>query len=276
MQKLDRLVWAEGFSGTCHGLRLGVRFTDPEAGAEIRTRLPPGWRDRRSPFVEHLYSVVVGGAGTRPGVRRLHVAYAGSVQFARTAQWPELLDALEDDLRMYVAERARRRVFVHAGAVGWRGSAIVIPGRSFSGKSSLVAALVRAGAEYYSDEYAVFDGHGRLHPYPIPLSLRSADRKEHWRAEADALGGVVGQRPLPVRLVALMPYRAGDARPPRRLSRGEGVLALLEHTVPARHDPPTVMATLKQVVSMATVVKGTRGEASAAASELLERVEAIG
>ena len=42
--------------------------------------------------------------------------------------------------------------------VTWgRGRAIVIPGRTFSGKSTLVAELVRAGATYYSDEYAVED-----------------------------------------------------------------------------------------------------------------------
>jgi hypothetical protein len=65
-----------------------------------------------------------------------------------------------------VAENARRWIFVHAGVVAWRGQAIVIPGATQSGKTSLVAALVRAGAEYFSDEYAVFDARGRVHPLP--------------------------------------------------------------------------------------------------------------
>lgn len=49
----------------------------------------------------------------------------------------------------------------------------MVPGRTLSGKSSLVLALVKAGADYYSDEYAVFDGSGRVHPYSKPLSRRS-------------------------------------------------------------------------------------------------------
>jgi uridine kinase len=41
---------------------------------------------------------------------------------------------------------------------------IAIPGRSFSGKTSLVTALVRAGAVYYSDEFAVIDRDGLVRP----------------------------------------------------------------------------------------------------------------
>jgi len=68
----------------------------------------------------------------------------------------------------YIALWARRRVFVHAGVVAWQGRAVLIPGRTLSGKSWLVRALVRAGAEYYSDEFAVLDARGRVHPYPLP------------------------------------------------------------------------------------------------------------
>jgi hypothetical protein len=31
-----------------------------------------------------------------------------------------------------------------------------------------VAELVRAGATYYSDEFAVLDSRGRVHPFPRP------------------------------------------------------------------------------------------------------------
>ena len=72
---------------------------------------------------------------------------------------------------VHVANYAPDRVFVHAGVVAWRGRALVLPGTSFAGKTTLVAELVRAGAIYYSDEYAVLDEQGRVHPY----SARSAD-----------------------------------------------------------------------------------------------------
>src|SRR4051795_2847365 len=38
-----------------------------------------------------------------------------------------------------IPDRSPRRVFIHAGVVGWNGGAILIPGASFSGKTRLVA-----------------------------------------------------------------------------------------------------------------------------------------
>ncbi len=39
-------------------------------------------------------------------------------------------------LRLTVAEFAVGKVFLHAGVVGWKDKAIVIPGKSFSGKTN--------------------------------------------------------------------------------------------------------------------------------------------
>src|SRR5205814_1107286 len=74
-------------------------------------------------------------------------------------------------VRIVVGENAVDRVFLHAGAVGRKGRAIVLPAESFKCKSTLVAELVRQGAEYYSDDFAIFDDHGLLHPFPRTISL---------------------------------------------------------------------------------------------------------
>ena len=55
-------------------------------------------------------------------------------------------DVVESWDQLAVATLAKELVFVHAGVVGWRNRAIVIPGRSLSGKSTLVLALVVAVA----------------------------------------------------------------------------------------------------------------------------------
>ena len=70
-------------------------------------------------------------------------------------------------VRILVAEWTRSLVFIHAGAVGWRGKAIVFPGNSFFGKTTLVAELVRRGAAYLSDEYAILDENGVVHPFAV-------------------------------------------------------------------------------------------------------------
>ena len=47
-----------------------------------------------------------------------------------------------------------------------------MPGLSFSGNMTLVRAVVEAGAVYYSDEHAMLDEVGRVHPYARPLPFR--------------------------------------------------------------------------------------------------------
>jgi len=189
----------------------------------------------------------------------------------RTTALEGLCEPLASDLQLYVAEAARRRVFVHAGAVGWCGRAIVLPGRSFSGKTTLVAALLQAGATYYSDEYAVFDGHGRVHPYPTLLSIRQGSAHPH-KCPPEALGGRPGVKPLPVGLVVVCAYRPGARWQPRVLSPGRAVLALLANTISARRQPQRALATLQQVVCHATVLQGRRGEATEVAAALLEKM----
>jgi hypothetical protein len=272
MEKIDRLGWVAGMSFISYGVRFGLRVNRPEALHELLAYLPGDWQPARSPVVERMYSLLIGGPGPRPNVRRFHLLYGNAERLARTLEFAALCEALETDLQLYVAAAARRRVFVHAGVVGWHGQAIVIPGRSFSGKSTLVAALVRAGATYYSDEYAVVDAQGRVHPYPKPLSLRDNGTTQGKKYAVEELGGRSGRKPLPVGLVVVSVYKAGARWRPRRLSPGQGELALLAHTVSARRQPETVLATLQQVVSHAPVLKGTRGEATEMVEAILQHV----
>jgi hypothetical protein len=189
---------------------------------------------------------------------------------ARADTLEEVLGVLETDLQMYVAERARGRLFLHAGVVGWKDRAILFPGRSLSGKTRLVAALVRAGATYYSDEYAVLDSRGRVHPYPTPLSLRRPGWEGPRKVAVETLGGSIGIRPLPVSLVLVTRYRAGGRWRPRRLSPGQAVLALLANTVAARRRPAAALATLRRVVSHALVLRGVRGPAERMVRPILQ------
>jgi hypothetical protein len=165
---------------------------------------------------------------------------------------------------------ARRRVFVHAGVVGWQGKAIIIPGRSMSGKTSLVTELVRAGATYYSDEYAVLDMFGRVHPYPEPLAIRNDSFKQK-KLRPEEIGGITGIKPLCVRQVVVSRYQTGARWRPKMLSAGQAVLELLANTIPARRKPEVVIPTLREVVLEATTFKGVRGEARDTARLILEQ-----
>jgi hypothetical protein len=209
-----------------------------------------------------MYSVIAGGDGPERNLRLFNLVYANANRVARTPELDQAIDAFESDLQLYVAETAPRRVFVHAGVVGWRGMAIVIPGRSFSGKSTLTVEMVKAGMTYYSDEYAVLDAEGRVHHYARPLSIRENGHLEKPKKyKVESLGGRPGAKPLPVGLVVVSKYKPGAKWRPRQLSAGEGALALLANTVSARREPRAMLATLQKVVSRAPVLKGQRGEA---------------
>lgn len=176
-------------------------------------------------------------------------------------------EELLGELELWVAEHAVRQVFVHAGCVVWRGRAVVLPGRSMAGKSSLTAALVRAGATYYSDEYAVVDARGLVRPYARPLSIRPYDGSGARRVPVTALGGAAGRGPAPVGLVAHLRYDGSPAI--RDVSPGRAVLHLIDNTVPARRRPRAVLTALTAAAQGSLALDGTRGDADETAALLL-------
>jgi len=270
MKKIDRLVWAAGFCGTCFGVRIGVRANTPQALETLRALLPSMcWRYSTSPVVGHVYSYIEAGPETRPGIKHYNLLYYGAIRAARTLDPKELADFFEGNLQMTMAQFAPRHVFVHAGAVGWRGRAIIIPGSSLSGKSTLTAALVRAGATYYSDEYAVFTSQGRVVPFARPLQLRQPDGSPMKKVPAESLGGTVGVRSLPVGLVIETTYRSNCHWRPRRGTTGQGALALMSHAVPIQRRPAAAMRILSRVAQTACHLKGARGEVDEVAARIL-------
>ncbi len=272
MEKIDRLGWAAGISFVSYGLRIGIRASSPEIMDRIASVLPPGAKPARGPRVGRLYSLIVSGTKVGSNVRRFNILYGDTVRLARSKDTDPVLEALERDMQLYVADYARRRVFVHACVVGWRGRAIVIPGSSMSGKSTLVRALLRAGATYYSDEYAVLDERGRVHPYPRPLAMRQDGGRPAKKILPEDLGGTTGVRPLPLGLVVVTSYRPGVRWRPRTLSPGRAVLELFAHTVSARRDPERALATLRSATAEPMLLKGARGEAEEVAEAILDRL----
>jgi len=266
---MDRLGWAAGFSFLSYGNRIGIRTNDPDLMDRMLDLIPPGWEPVRSRFVDRLYSVLVPRNGGSSRFRRLNLVYGDLERIARTPALDDALALMEGNLQIYTAALAKNRVFVHAGVVGWQGRAIVIPGTSFSGKSTLVMELVRAGATYYSDEYAVFDRRGRVHPYARSLSIREKTTGQTERFPVGSLGRVAGVEPLPVGLVVASMYKPGAHWLPRTLSPGLAILALLSHALPARRQPKMSLEVLQRAVKRARVVKSPRGEAREVVDSIL-------
>jgi hypothetical protein len=268
MDKIDRLGWADGISLKAFGVHVGIRVNEPDVLPRLHAILPPTWTPGGT-IVERLYSLRV-GKSSAANVRYFNLAYADARQIARDVNLDAVVQAIESDLHLHIAEAAKRRVFVHAGVVGWRGQAIVIPGPSFSGKTTLVREFIGAGATYYSDEYAVFDQRGLVHAFPRPLQIRvdASGRQEKWQPER--WGGFTGKPPLPVGLVLVTEHKAGARWRHRELSPGAGALALLGNTVSVRRQPEKALDMARAVASRARIRGGVRGEASEVVSSVLE------
>lgn len=244
-----------------YGVIGALNASRPELLDRARSVLPPGWTPANG-------AVPPGGRFSIAHHNGAIEVRVGDTAQIRTVDLDVALAVLDAQVRAYVSLQAPERIFVHAGAVANDGGAILIPGLSFSGKTTLVAALVHAGATYYSDEYAVLDEHGLVHPYPKPLSIRAGARRGTDHA-VTTLGGEAGTDPLRVALIAVTSYRPGARWNPQRQSPGAGAMALLSNTVPARDRPAQALAAIRQAAASAAVLEGERGEAAETAAHLL-------
>jgi hypothetical protein len=266
-----------------YGVRITVCANSEDLLAHTDAFLPPGWTPADDPAAEpdqdDGYRLDVITADTPDDSHRLGIlseedgaysVYSGTSRVLEGQNLALSLVVLDGQIRLKIAAHAPDHTFIHAGAVAHAGKALIMPGNSFAGKTTLTAALVRLGATYYSDEFAVLDGDGLLHPYAKPLSLR---REDQWQVDQDveSLGGVAGHEALPIRLVALTYYEPGAHWDPRQLSQGEGALELLGHAVAAQTRPEESIKAIRAALDggRAVALEGKRGEADETAELLL-------
>jgi hypothetical protein len=155
----------------------------------------------------------------------------------------------------------------------------VVPGRSLSGKTTLVREMLLLGATYYSDEFAVVDDSGLVHPFARPLGIRENPSYAQTKYTAEGPGAASGVKPLPMGMAVICKFEAGARWQPTPLPTGQGALELLANSVAIRSQPHQTLRRLHQLARHAVFIKGTRGEAHEAAASILnqsvapERVE---
>lgn len=177
---------------------------------------------------------------------------------------------LIDDLHLTIALHAESLVFIHAGLVSWGGVGIMIPGRSHSGKSTLVDALVRAGATYYSDEYACVQASGFAAPYARPIHLRT--KTGRYLVDASTIG-TVASTPVEVGLVVFTAHRSRASFEPIQVSPAVAALNLFDNTVVAQVEPERATQAAARIARRAHAVRTNRPEAEAVVKSVLDLAE---
>ena len=141
-----------------------------------------------------------------------------------------------------------------------------------AGKTTLVSALLEAGASYYSDEYAVFDPRGVVYPYAKRLSIRQPGGLQR-RNTAGELHATTDTVPLPVGLVAVTHFSNGASWNGVSISPGQCALDLLANTICARTRSADALNVFTRVAIQAFALSGARGDARAAAAALLAELD---
>jgi hypothetical protein len=199
----------------------------------------------------------------------------GGAVYACAAGSDEALVLLQQAVDEYVVQHASGFAFVHCGAVGVGGDAVLLIASSGHGKSTLVEELA-GRADYYSDEYAAIDADGKLHAYPRSLLLRSGRPVQHPVTPLE-LGARVAVGPAEIRLVLEIPYHRGESGiRVAPLEQSEALHLLLKSTPQALEDHPGIFSRLAKVAARARAYNGTRGEARDAARAILELLAAHG
>lgn len=177
-------------------------------------------------------------------------------------------------LRAIVAERATPWVFVHAGVVSYKGQAVIIPGSSYSGKTTLVAEFLKQGAQYFSDEYAVFDESGVVHPFPRDLSVRvDGDRRVVRETRPEELGAEISTTPTRVGFVLITHFDQFAVWAPERLTLGNGIKEVIAHTISIKYNTPFGLKVLNAAFENAIIFKGARAEAARLAESVLSMLD---
>lgn len=158
---------------------------------------------------------------------------------------------------------------VHAGAVLLGNKALLLPGSTHAGKSSLVAELLRRGATYLSDEYALIDFTGRVHPYPRPLLLRNG-RPHQTPILPGELNACFARDPAPVGWVLALEYRPECTWSVQEVPQSEGVMILLRNTPHMLDESPHMVQLFLRAVKGAFCYSGIRGDATDAAERVFQ------
>lgn len=183
---------------------------------------------------------------------------------------------LQSEIKITIAEYAVSKVFLHAGAVSINRKGIIFPARSFQGKSTLTAELVKAGAVYYSDDFAVLDENARLNSFPKPLSMRGIINDfDQTDFPVEHFGGRIGHEPVEVKLVVITEYEKGFGWSPETLSPGNAIMDMLPHIASTRFNPEFTLKVLHKLTNRAIIAKSKRGEAKQFVISLLKYIKKL-
>lgn len=159
---------------------------------------------------------------------------------------------LEWGLNWCISTRINERLIIHAAVVEKNGKAMIMPGDSGNGKSTLCAALISRGWRLLSDELTMVSlDKGTLFPLPRPVSLKneSIDVIRSFNPDAvisrvarDTLKGTVAHMRVPAEhvhrsqesavpaLIVFPKYETAVATSLEKTTKGTAAISLIQNS----------------------------------------------
>ena len=245
-----------------------VRFAALGCGFRVSTDIPDV-----AEYVRWLVRHLPDGEATTVRDYRVRRAPNGTLEvlaegepLPASASLPPLAALLRDIDEHIIATTPR--LLIHSAAAVHDGLGVALPGRSGTGKSTLVAALVKAGLGYLTDEFVSPDWRtGEVSPYPrtmslyedswkllpelepdVDVGLRSALAGQ-WQVDPEQIrpGSVAG--PCSLGYVVFPTYEPGQRTSFERMARADAVLALVECTFHFHRHGARALETIANVIA---------------------------
>lgn len=266
--KIGKLEEAEPCFQTAissYGVNIGFRADCLEGLNSIEQFLPFGCERSEADRPDIIFSVIKDSSGK-------FKLYAGARKVDESYVIEDIFLRFQSRSQLYIAAHTQQMAFIHAGVVAVGPKAIIIPGRSYTGKTTLVAEFIKAGAIYYSDEYAVLDAMGRAHPFPKPLSIRDITGKQR-DVSAERMGARIGIDSAEVGLILVTKYKDGAEWRTKEADSVAGIKALTMNSISIRQAPELALRAIAKATSGALVLKSSRGDASYLVKDVMSKVQ---
>ncbi|MGI8639535.1 MAG: hypothetical protein ACR2MG_06235 [Pyrinomonadaceae bacterium] len=257
-EEIDVIKWRDRFAFECGGIKVGVKINDLNVKSKLKKVLPVASREIDFGEADEILMLVV---GENRRVNGLYYKYELIHQFDDCND--ALLNLIGDKILMFLALISLPRIlYLHAGAVSWNNTGIILPGGSFSGKTTLVKEFIKAGADYITDDLTLLDIRGNILPFPRALAIRTKRGREI--KTADCFGAKTVAENVKLKLILFTEFEENARWKPEILPPGQAVLRLMNnfyYKPSVREAPMQILRTLAGITDGIKIYAGKRGNA---------------
>ena len=259
--RLSEIDWKNKVAFECCGVRLGIKTDIADLEPKLKKILPSASRVCSDYDVSDELSLVVNQDKSKNGL------YFNDEPAMEISEFDDsLLEPIADKILVVLAQISLpEKFFLHAGGVAWHDFGVLLPGTSFAGKTTLTRELIKAGADYLSDDCVVLDNRGYLLPIPRDLAIRT-DSGERIHRNAEYFGSKTAKKKVKLGLILFAEFEENAEWKPEPVSRGKGVFELMNNFYfrpSVGLMPGEILKTLASLTANVDMFEGKRNEAGA-------------